>query len=48
MTPRELALELGVTPEALRGWLRRRWPQLAPYAQWHLISGQVWFVGAEP
>ena len=47
VTPRELAMELGVTALVLRGWLRRRWPQLIPYARWLLTPEQVSVVRAE-
>lgn len=41
-TPRDLALELGVTQRAVRGYLRDRYGKLAPFvSRWHLNEEQA-------
>lgn len=43
MTPKDLAVELGVSPKTIRGWLRLQYPRTdAEHAtRWMLNSEQV-------
>lgn len=41
ITPRELAIELGVSARAVRQWLRGQGWQAVRYARWHLTSDQA-------
>lgn len=41
LTPKQLAVELGVSVKTVRAWLRDQGWQSVPYARWHLTPEQA-------
>jgi len=41
ITPKELAVELGVSDRAIRQWLRDQGWQTVPYTRWELTQEQA-------
>lgn len=41
ITPKQLAVELGVAPRTIRQWLRDQGWQSVPYSRWELTKDQA-------